>query len=178
MHPTDTLDPIPVKFESLPDDDAHYLLTWLDMARDITTSTVSPKEALRFYSEGMRLGRRGGFTMFYLGSQAVAMTHTTQIGMSRLEVDALARTPSRKGERLGARALSYTLTMAAENDITGVGLFAPHSRVPFYNTFGFEINQQVTETLASNAYVRMNCTLPNAVHSTPQGAMIAKSKYS
>lgn len=147
----------PVDLRKITDADAQSLLRMLDAARDMETIIPNPRVVLGNYSVGVAFGRPGRYTAFYMGSasEVVAMTHTTDVGTSSVELDALARMPNKRGLQLGAQVLNYTLARAKAAGKERVGLYTPPRNIEFYQTHGFSIDEEVEAEGLTVNYTRM-----------------------
>lgn len=147
----------PVDLREISDDDAQKLLDMLDAARDMETVTTNPRAVLGNYSVGVTIGRPGGFTAFRMGQggELVAVTHTTYPNGTSVELDTLARMPNKRGLKLGAQALDYTLAQARSKGRKRMGLYTPPRNIPFYEAHGFRIDEALAAEGYCTKYTRM-----------------------
>lgn len=142
-----------VTLETLTTEEAAHYLSMLNMARDMPGRGEShPLTELQNYSEGVRLDRPGGFTAFTMGERTVALLHATT-PRTHYEIDAIARDPHQRERGIGAQALSLALRQATEDGFTNAGLFTPPRNVDFYQSHGFEVNEDIDD---DPNYIRMS----------------------
>lgn len=121
---------------------------------------VSPERAveeLSRYSFGMRMGRNGRFTLFRSQANAAvaAITHVTHVGKDYLELDALARHPDTRGQRMGTAALRYVIAQGNRDGIRAIGLWTPVKNIKFYEQNGFRIDDEVSKSSGNKTFFRM-----------------------
>lgn len=147
-----------IDLETVSDETAADLLLMLNLTREAAGNTHAPKIQLSQYSDGVRLGRDGGFIGFFEDEQTmehpVAMTHVTEVPQ-HLEIDALARLPTSRRRHFGAEALRSTLRLFPA--AATAGLYTPPKYMSFYQSEGFSPNHDVNRELQQYdvKYIRM-----------------------